>query len=73
MEQKKIDKIDDYVFDMFERTRENSLPVHEIDLRRWAIKKAMDESLHNFVASSHWLHTFKHKHNIISRKFTKVK
>ena len=50
----KMDKIDDYVFDMFERAREKSLSVHEIDLRRWAIKKAMDESLHAFVASSHW-------------------
>jgi hypothetical protein len=69
----KVDKIDDYVFDMFERARQNCLPVHEIDLRRWAMKKAMDESLHNFVASRHWLHTFEHKHDIVSRKITKVK
>ena len=69
----KLDKIDDHVFDMFERAREKALPVHDIDLRRWAIKQAMDESLHNFVASKHWLHTFKHKHNIVSRKVTKVR
>ncbi|CAF1365076.1 unnamed protein product [Adineta ricciae] len=43
----KLDKIDDYVFDMFDRARESVLPVHDIDLRRWALKKAMDESLHN--------------------------
>ena len=58
---------------MFERARENALPVHDIDLRRWALKKAMDESLHNFVASSYWLYLFKTKHNIISRKVTKVR
>ncbi|CAF1673171.1 unnamed protein product, partial [Adineta ricciae] len=68
----KLEKINDYVFDMFERARENALPVHDIDLRRWALKKAMDESLHNFVASSYWLHSFKNKHNIISRKVTKI-
>jgi hypothetical protein len=69
----KLDQIDDYVFDMFDRARESSLPVHDIDLRRWALKKAMDESLHNFVASSYWLYNFKCKHNIISRKVTKVR
>jgi hypothetical protein len=69
----KLDKIDDHVFDMFERAREKALPVHDIDLRRWALQRAMDESLHNFVASKHWLHTFKHKHNIVSRKITKVR
>lgn len=69
----KLDKIDDYVFDMFERAREKALPVHDIDLRRWALKQAMDESLYNFVASKHWLYNFKHKHNIVSRKITKVR
>ena len=69
----KLDQIDDYVFDMFERARQKALPVHDIDLRRWALKQAMDESLHNFVASKHWLHTFKHKHNIVSHKITKVR
>jgi len=69
----KLDRIDDYVFDIFERARGNALPVHEIDLRRWALKKAMDESLHDFAASNHWLDTFKRRHNIISRKVTKVK
>ena len=69
----KLDKINDHVFDMFERAHEKALPVHDIDLRRWALKKAMDESLHNFVASSYWLLTFKHKHNIVSRKITKVR
>jgi hypothetical protein len=69
----KLDKTDDHVFDMFEQAREKALPVHDIDIRRWGLKKAMDESLHNFVASNHWLYTFKHKHNIISRKITKVR
>ena len=66
----KIDKVDDYVFDMVERARGNSLSVHDIDIRRWVLKRAMGESLHNFVASRHWLHTCTHKHNIISYKVT---
>jgi hypothetical protein len=49
----KLDKIDDHVFDMFERAREKALPLHDINLRRWAFKKAMDEPLYNFVASNH--------------------
>jgi hypothetical protein len=49
----KLEKTDDHVFDMFERAREKALPVHDIDLRRWALKQAMDESLYNFVASKH--------------------
>ena len=69
----KLDKIDDYVFDMFDRTRECLLPMHDSDLRQWALKKAMDESLHNCLAPSYWLYTFKCKHNIISRKVTKVR
>lgn len=58
---------------MFERAREKALPVHDIDLRLWAVRQAMDESLNNFVASEHWLYTFTHKHNIVSRKITKVR
>jgi hypothetical protein len=69
----KLDKIGDHVFDMFERASEKALPVHDIDLRRWALKQAIDESLHNFVASKYCLYTFKHKHNIVSRKITKVR
>ena len=58
---------------MFDRAQGFALPVHDTDLRRRALKKAMDESLHNFVASSYWLYTFKCKHNIISRKVTKIR
>ena len=69
----KLEKIDDHVVDMFERTQKNALPAHDIDLRQWTLKKTMDESLDNFVASDHWLSTFKNKHTIISRKVTKVR
>jgi hypothetical protein len=69
----KLDQVDDYVFDMFEQARSNALPVHDIDFRRWALKKAMNGSLHDFTASHHWLLTFTYKHNIISRKVTKVR
>lgn len=68
----KLEKIDDYVFDMFESAREKALAVHDIDLRRWGRRKAVEEHLNDFAASDHWLYNFKHKHNIVSRKITKV-
>ena len=55
IKKQKLDKIDDYVFDMFERAQEKALLVHDIDLCRWALKQAVDQSLYNFVASKHCL------------------
>lgn len=34
-----LDKIDDYVFDVFEQSREKILSIHDIDLQRWTPKK----------------------------------
>lgn len=68
----KIDSLNDYVYNNFERARDILCPIHELDLRRWAIRRARMMSLHDFVASDHWISTFKQKHNICSRKIIKV-
>jgi hypothetical protein len=69
----KIDLVDDYVYNNFERARDHLYPVHDIDLKRWATRKARTISLHGFVASDHWISNFKFKHDICSRKIIKVR
>ncbi|CAF1957583.1 unnamed protein product [Rotaria magnacalcarata] len=68
----KFNEIEAHVFDMFENARENYLPAHDLDLRRWALQKAKEISLGDFSASAHWVLMFKRRHNIVSRKVTKL-
>lgn len=70
--QEKVQIIDDFVYDMFEEARENVLPVHDRDLKRWALQKANEYSNFIFEASNGWLQLFKHRHHICSRKITKL-
>jgi len=67
----KIEKVEEYVFDKFEKAREQLLPLHDLDLKRWALMSAREHSLNNFTASHGWIDNFKHRHNICSRKITK--
>ena len=69
----KIDLLNDYVYKNFEHARDLLCPVHDLDLKRWTIRKARMISFHDFVASDHWILNFKHKHNICSRKIIKVR
>jgi hypothetical protein len=57
---------------MFKEARDQSLCIHDADLRRWAMTKARERSMFEFVASNWWVHNFKHKHLIVSRKISKV-
>ncbi|CAF3819966.1 unnamed protein product, partial [Rotaria sp. Silwood1] len=68
----KLQIIDDFVYDMFEEARENVLPVHDRDLKRWALQKAAEDPSLVFEASEHWLRVFKYRHRICSRKITKL-
>ena len=45
--------------------------VHEIDLKRWALKKANDLFDTTFTGSDNWVRQFKIRHNTVSRKITK--
>lgn len=67
----KVDDIETFVYERFEAARESCLPVHDLDLKRWALQRAQEQSLHEFSASKHWITTFKHRHSIVSRKITK--
>ena len=49
----------------------NVLSIHDIDLKRFVLKKARGVGDDTFVASDHWLHNFKQRHGIYSRKITK--
>jgi len=69
----KIDLLKDYVYGNFQRARDLLYPVHDIDLKRWAMRKARMMSLHDFVALDHWVLNFKNKYNICSRKIIKVR
>ena len=55
----------------FEAARENCLPIHDIDLKRWALQRVQQKSLLTFAASKHWITTFKNRHGIVSREITK--
>ncbi|CAF2859243.1 unnamed protein product [Rotaria sp. Silwood2] len=68
----KLQIIDDFVYDVFEEARENVLPVHDRDLKRWALQKAADDPSLVFKASEHWLRVFKYRYLICSRKITKL-
>ncbi|CAF3591634.1 unnamed protein product [Rotaria sp. Silwood1] len=68
----KVDDVDIFVYDQFENARRQLLFVHDIDLRRWSLKKARELNLHDFEASDTWLLCFKHRHRISSRKITKL-
>jgi len=68
----KVDSVDDFVDDKFERARDLLCPVHDIDLKRWSYQQARSMSFNEFTGSDTWLLNFKHKHDMCSRKITKV-
>lgn len=68
----KMQVIDNFVYDKFEEARENVLSVHEHALKRWALQKDAEDSMLDFKASKNWLESFRHRHNICSRKMTKI-
>jgi hypothetical protein len=67
----KLDIVEHFVYGKFEQARAGALPVHDNDIRRWALEKAKEESLEDFTASHHWLINFKKCHQITSRRITK--
>lgn len=68
----KLQRVDEFVYAEFIRSRQCCLPIHDSDLRRLAIKKAHDLNIVGFTASHHWIFNFKHRHHISSRKVTKL-
>ena len=71
-QQRKIEMIDNYVYDRFEHARYEYLSVHDIDLRRWSFQKAHELILHDFQTSNGWLSKFKHRHGICNSRVMKL-
>jgi hypothetical protein len=58
----------------FQAAKEALLPVHDNDLKRWALEenKKLEQPLKNFKASIGWIWMWKKTHSIVSRKITRV-
>ena len=48
-------------------------PLHEYMLRRWGLERAREIGADFFKASSFWIHSFKKRNRIVSRKVTKFR
>ena len=68
----KLQAIDKCVYQKLFEAREQYLPVHDIDLQRWAMKKSRELDFDDFHASEFWIRNFKNRHNICSRKITNI-
>ncbi|RWS00424.1 uncharacterized protein B4U79_05620 [Dinothrombium tinctorium] len=68
----KCKEVTNYTMQKFKNARENLLPVHDIDLRRWAMDKAREIQFINFNASRAWVLNLKNENKIVSRKITHV-
>lgn len=57
----------------FQSALDKSVPIHDLDINRWALKARYDCKLspYLFMASSKWIHNFKIRHRIVSRKINK--
>jgi len=68
----KLKKISEYITSQFQEAVEKSITIHDVDIRRWALKARDDFSLSSdsFTASK-WLHTFKTKYKIVLKKVNK--
>jgi len=69
----KLFEISKYVLDEFQNALDKSVPIHNLDIKRWALKARNDYNLsqHLFTASSKWIYNFKRRHCIVSRKINK--
>lgn len=69
----KLLQISEHVLDQFKNATVKSLPVHDKDLKRWALQARLSVDLppEFFSASTYWIHNFKIKHGIVSRKINK--
>ena len=67
----KLQFISKNTYEEFLKARKENKIVHDIDLKRWALKYAACVFHDTFRASKNWLANFKMKFNIVSRKITK--
>ena len=68
----KFSELKNSVFNKFQKAREKYLPIHDRDLKRWAIQESRKINL-QFNASKYWINKFKKDHRILTRHVTKTK
>ncbi|CAF1531761.1 unnamed protein product [Adineta ricciae] len=68
----KLQEIDKSVYQKLVYAREQYLPVHDIDIQCWALKSAREVGCNDFQASDSWIHNFKARHSICSRRITNI-
>lgn len=71
----KAEQIDNYVKKCYDEARnpapgDRRRPVHEYNLRNWALDEADRINATDFRASDKWVHNFKKRKGIVSRKVT---
>ena len=67
----KLQRIETFIINKFRDARQESFPVHDLDIRRCARIQAKNENFNNFKISTTWLFSFKQRNGITSRKITK--
>jgi hypothetical protein len=66
-----MEKIDELVYKRYSEARKKFMPVHSIDLKRWAIDCSKNNSF-GFKLCDSWIQKFKKKHRIVSQKAVKI-
>ena len=66
-------QISTYTLEQFQEAFDRSIPIHDLDIKRWALKARSDNDLSPtlFTASAKWIHQFKLRHRIVSLKINK--
>lgn len=69
----KLTKIAQYTLNNFMDALNKNLPIHDMDIRRWALRarEITEMPADRFKASDTWVREFKNRHRIVSRKITK--
>lgn len=69
----KLLQISKLVLEQFNNASKKCLPIHDSNLRKWGLKAREDVQLSPklFKASLKWVHNFKIRHGIVSRKINK--
>lgn len=64
----KVRQLDKNVYARFTKARNKHLPVHDADLKRWAIQESQILKFSNFKCSDSWILPFKTRNRLCSRK-----
>ena len=69
----KIHQLKKQMFEKLKNARNTNLPIHDMDLKRWALEiaRSLGLSRDEFLASDLFIYNFKKKFGIVSRKITK--